>query len=275
MDSKEFRLSPGEKIHLQDYDPTDTGPFQEQAEVHARMEELKEKIDQLQDKLYAGRRHAVLFLFQGMDCSGKDGTIRKAFTGMNPAWLQVHSFKAPTEEEKHHDFLWRAHRIIPELGCIAAFNRSYYEEVLINRVHGVVTDREARKKFRHINHLEELLADSGVKLVKIFLHISKEFQRKKLMERIENPHKNWKFDPNDLVERKAWHHYQNCYEDIFEECSTEEAPWYLVPSDHRWYRDYAVLQIVADTLEDLDLHYPAPRTDLLPLLAELEGEGRE
>ncbi|WJH37302.1 polyphosphate kinase 2 family protein [Paenibacillus sp. CC-CFT747] len=226
----------------------------------------------MQEKLYAGKEKAVLFLFQGMDTSGKDGVIRKAFAGVNPQGFRVHSFKAPTAEEAAHDFLWRAHQLIPARGYMAAFNRSYYEDVLITRVHGQVSDAEAKRRLKHIRHFEELLADSGVVLVKIFLHISKEFQLEKLKDRIVNPEKNWKFDPNDLVERKSWEAYQRCYEEVFENSGTPDAPWHLVPADNRKYRDWAVLRIAVEKLEGMNLNFPAPYPELQKFLPEIERE---
>jgi PPK2 family polyphosphate:nucleotide phosphotransferase len=265
-------LPNGKKSNLKDYDPKDKGGFESHEDVEEKMGELRERVEELQTRLYAGREHAVIFLFQGMDASGKDGVVRKVFGSLNPQGMKALSFKAPTPEETSHDFLWRAHRIVPARGEIATFNRSYYEDVLITRVHDTITDKEAERRFKHINHFEELLADSGVKVVKIFINISKEFQLEKLKERLTNPDKNWKFDPNDLHEREFWGKYMKCYEDVFENCASKDAPWYVIPGDHRWYRDYAALRIVADTLEELDLHYPEPNSDQKLLLDILDSE---
>jgi len=269
------RLPAGRRISLETCNPSDTGGFGSKEEVKAEMDSLRERLEELQERLAARQERAVLFVFQGMDCSGKDGVIKQVFGRLNPQGFRAHSFKTPTREESSHDFLWRAHKLVPARGQLAAFNRSYYEDVLITRVHGTVSDEEAQLKFRHINHFERMLEDNGVRVVKIFLHISRRFQLEKLIDRIENPDKNWKFDPNDLVERKSWPLYRRCYEDVFEHCNTEEAPWYAVPSDRRWYRDYAVLRIVVDTLERMGLQKPEPQPGLRPLLLDLYAERDE
>lgn len=272
---KKYRLAPGKKVDLSSFDPRDTGSFHNREEVTEAVAALREQLADEQDKLFAGKRHGVLFIFQGMDCSGKDGVIKQVFRGINPQGLHAHSFKTPTAEELSHDFLWRAHKIVPAKGEIATFNRSYYEDVLITRVHGTVSDKQAKHNFRHIRHFEKLLADSQVKVVKIFINISPEFQLEKLIERLEKPHKHWKFDRNDLKERKSWPEYMNYYEEAMENCSSEEAPWYVVPGDERWYRDYVVLNIALSTLKGLKLAYPALDPEDIPLLKELKGEVKE
>jgi len=250
-------------------DPKNTGSLHSKEEVEAETAKLKEEFHKLQEKLVAVKDKAILFIFQGMDCSGKDGVIKNVFSGLNPQGASAYSFKTPTEEEKLHDFLWRAHNKVPALGHIATFNRSYYEDVLITRVHGMVSDKEARHRFKHINHFESLLEDSNVHVVKIFLHISKEFQLEKLKSRIEDPTKNWKFDPSDLEERKFWKKYWTYYEEVFEKCS-KTSPWHIVPSDNRWYRDYAVLKIVVDSMRSLKLRDPEPNPELTKLLDEFK-----
>jgi PPK2 family polyphosphate:nucleotide phosphotransferase len=268
--SRSFWVRTGDKFKLADIDPGDTGAFERREDVEDEMEKLRKRLEDNQEMLYAGQSRAVLFVFQGMDTSGKDGVIRNVFTSFNPQGLSVYSFKAPTAEESAHDFLWRAHRVIPAKGYIAAFNRSYYEEVLITRVHKTVDDAEAKRRFKHINHFESMLTDSGVKVVKIFLHISKEFQLEKLRSRLVDPNKHWKFDKNDLVERKSWNKYRKAYEEAIRNCASPESPWYVVPADNRWFRDYAVMQIVADTLDGLDLSYPAPDPELKNILLQME-----
>lgn len=267
--SKRFTVPANEKVDLSSMDPKDTGRFQSKEDVAEQTIKLQEELKELQEKLVAGKEKAVLFIFQGMDCSGKDGTINYVFSGLNPQGVSTHSFKTPSEEEKQHDFLWRAHNKAPSLGYISAFNRSYYEEVLITRVQGKVSDNEAKRRFKHINHFEALLEDSHVKVVKIFLHISKEFQLEKLRSRIEDSSKNWKFDPSDLAERKSWEQYQGYYEKLFKKCSSS-APWHIVPSDHRWYRNYAVLSIVVEALRSLKLKEPKANPELKQLLDEIE-----
>ncbi|NIK78823.1 PPK2 family polyphosphate:nucleotide phosphotransferase [Paenibacillus castaneae] len=266
-----FVLPPNEKVNLSRIDPKDTGQFQSKEDIAEEMDKLKVELEALQEKLVAGKKKAVIFVFQGMDCSGKDGSIKHVFSGLNPQGVYSHSFKSPSEEEKQHDFLWRAHNKVPPLGYIATFNRSYYEEVLITRVHGTVSDKEAKQRFKHINNFESMLADSNVKVVKIFLHISKEFQLEKLKSRIEDPNKNWKFDPSDLAERKSWDHYQSCYEKLFKNCSSS-APWHIVPSDNRWYRNYAVLKIAVEALKSMHLKDPKPIPELQLYLDEITKE---
>ncbi|WP_322904276.1 PPK2 family polyphosphate kinase [Paenibacillus campi] len=271
---KNWVLAAGDSIHLKDIDPKHTGKYKNKADIEPEKAQLAAIFEDLQPKLFASKKHAVLFVFQGMDCSGKDGVINKVFSISNPAGIHTYSFKAPTSEELSHDYLWRAHQHVPAHGYIATFNRSYYEDVLITRVHGQVSDEQAHTRFRQINDFERMLEENGVRVVKIFLHISKRFQLEKLIDRVEKPHKNWKFDEGDLQERQYWDQYQQCYEDLFKHCATEQHPWHIVPADHRWYRDLAVLQIVTETLAEMNLSYPDPIPELqehLPaMVAELE-----
>ncbi len=268
---KKYRLPEKKKVDLSDYDPKDTGSFASKEDVTEKIRDLELELQELQEKLIASKQQSVLFIFQGMDCSGKDGVIKKVFAGLNPQGISAYSFKTPTEDEARHDFLWRTHHLVPPLGQITVFNRSYYEEVLITRIHGKVDDAEAKQRFKHINHFEALLADSRVKVVKIFLHISKEFQLEKLISRIEDPSKNWKFDPSDLLERKSWKQYGKYYEELFEKCS-KASPWHIVPSDNRWYRNYAVLNIAVDALRSLELKDPPANPELQLLLEEIKRE---
>jgi PPK2 family polyphosphate:nucleotide phosphotransferase len=269
--AKGFRVNEKNKVELKHYDPKDTGRFQSKDEIAEEMKVLEQELQELQEKLIAGKEQAVLFIFQGMDCSGKDGVIKHVFAGLNPQGISAHSFKSPTEAESLHDYLWRAHREVPALGKIAVFNRSYYEDVLITRIHGKVNDKEAKRRFKQINHFEALLEENKVKVVKIFLHISKQFQLEKLISRIEDPSKNWKFDPSDLLERKSWERYGKYYEELFEKCS-KASPWHIVPSDNRWYRNYAVLQIAVDALRSLELTEPPANPELQLLLEEIKKE---
>jgi len=267
--SKSLVWSEKQKGGLASIDTTFTEDFSSKKEVAKQIEKLKEEFYELQEKLVAVKDKAILFVFQGMDCSGKDGVIKNIFSGLNPQGVSSYSFKSPSEEEKRHDFLWRAHMKVPALGYIATFNRSYYEDVLITRVHGMISEKEARQRFKHINHFESLLEDSQVHVVKIFLHISKDFQLEKLRSRIEDPTKNWKFDPSDLAERKFWDKYWIYYEEVFEKCS-KVSPWHIIPSDNRWYRDYAVLKIVVESMRKLKLRDPEPDPDLAKLLDEFK-----
>jgi PPK2 family polyphosphate:nucleotide phosphotransferase len=256
--SKSYKLPRDKKIKLSQYDPDETGSFSDKEEIAEHYAKLKEELTELQDKLFAEKKYSLLIIFQGMDCSGKDGVIKRVLSGVNPQGFKVSSFKKPTTEESDHDFLWRAHRETPSRGFITAFNRSYYEDVLITRVHNQIDDEEAEKRFKHIKQFEKLLADHDTVVLKFFLHISKDFQIQKIEERLNEPAKRWKFDPSDLLERNFWDAYQKAYEGVFTNCSSKEAPWYWVPANSRWYRDYVVLNLVVDALKKLPLSYPKP-----------------
>ncbi|RTE08212.1 PPK2 family polyphosphate kinase [Paenibacillus whitsoniae] len=269
---KPYRLSNEEKIDLRHFDPNDTGEIKSKEEIREEFEQLEHKLRELQDKLFAAKSHGVLILFQGMDCSGKDGVIKKVLSNLNPQGFRAESFKKPTADEAAHDFLWRTHKVVPGKGFITAFNRSYYEEVLITRVHGIIKDDEAKSRLHHIRHFEQMLADSGVVVIKIFLHISPDFQLEKIRERLENPEKHWKFDPSDLEERQYWDQYQAAYEDVFRYTATKQAPWYIVPANERWFRDYLVLRIVLRAMEKLELSYPQPKIEVQTLLEKLREE---
>lgn len=259
---KKYTISNAKNVKLSDYNPDDTGKYADKDELRERFEELEEKLKELQEKLFASKTNSVLILFQGMDCSGKDGVVRKVLSNLDPNGFRAESFKKPSEDELAHDFLWRTHKVMPAKGYITAFNRSYYEDVLITRVHGSITDAEAAKRMKHIQHFEKLQADNGVLVIKIFLHISKEFQYEKLKERMTNPEKHWKFDANDLQERKLWEQYVAAYEDVFTQTGKKSSPWYIVPSDERWFRDYLVLKIIVSAMEQLQLEYPIVDIDV-------------
>ncbi|WP_135551750.1 PPK2 family polyphosphate kinase [Paenibacillus cymbidii] len=268
-----YRITGKEQAVLKRFDPDDTGGFAGKEELEERTRELRVELARLQEKLFAQKRNGVLFVFQGMDCSGKDGVINHVMAGINPQGMRAVSFKRPTSEEAAHDFLWRAHRETPARGYIAAFNRSYYEDVLVTRVHGTIDDKEAERRIGYINQFEKLLASGGVTVVKLFLHISRSFQREKLKSRLGDPDKHWKFDPADVEERKYWRQYEEAYEDVFRRCASKSAPWYIVPADNRWYRDYVVLSIVVRTLAKLEPAYPGvPELDVAALLRELDAD---
>ncbi|NHN33988.1 PPK2 family polyphosphate kinase [Paenibacillus agricola] len=267
--SRNYKLPRDKKIKLSQFDPDDTASFKDKDEVAEHYAKLKEELTELQDMLFAEKKHSLLIIFQGMDCSGKDGVIKKVLSGVNPQGFKVNSFKKPTIEESAHDFLWRAHKETPERGFITAFNRSYYEDVLITRVHNQIDDEEAEKRFKHIKSFEKLLADHDTIILKIFLHISKDFQIQKIEERLHNPAKKWKFDPSDLLERNYWDAYQKAYEGVFTNCNSKEAPWHLVPANNRWYRDYVVLGLLVDALKKLSLSYPDPEIPMEDLIGLL------
>ncbi|WP_438432564.1 PPK2 family polyphosphate kinase [Gorillibacterium sp. sgz500922] len=251
-----YRISGKSKTPLDKYDPEDTGKIKDREEIEEEFEKLKKELREEQEKLFAGKTNGVLILFQGMDCSGKDGVIKKVLSELNPQGFRAESFKAPTTEEAAHDFLWRTHKVTPPKGFITAFNRSYYEDVLITRVHKLIDDDEVERRFKHIERFEKLLTDSGIAIVKLFLHISSDFQLKKIQERMVNPEKLWKFDHSDLEERRFWDDYQNAYNDVLSTTSTKRNPWYVVPANHRWFRDFLALKIIVSAFKDLNLAYP-------------------
>ncbi|MBL0310079.1 MAG: polyphosphate kinase [Bacteroidetes bacterium] len=216
---------------------------------------LKLKIEELQNLLYAESRHSVLVVLQGMDASGKDGVVRNVFDRVNPMGCRVIPFKKPSEVEMKHDFLWRIHQHVPEKGMIHIFNRSHYEDVLIQRVHKWVDEKTIQQRFVHINHFERLLTETGTTILKFYLHVSKEEQLERLQERMSDRTKMWKYNEADLKERAYWDEYQKAYEDVFRNCS-ESASWHIVPSDQNWYKEYVILKTVVETLESFGMKYP-------------------
>lgn len=223
-------------------------------ETKSATETIKEKLDDLQNRLYAEKKYSILVIIQGMDASGKDGAINNVFSGLNPQGLSVTSFKAPTAEELSHDFLWRIHNHCPERGMIKIFNRSHYEDVLITRVHGWCDDATAKKRFGAINDFEKLLEEHNTKLLKFYLHVSPEEQQERLKERMENPAKAWKFNPKDFEEAKLWNRYMDMYEDVFSHCNKPQ--WTIVPANQNWYKEYIIAKTLNDTLQGLNMQYP-------------------
>ena len=219
-------------------------------------------------RLYAENRQSLLVVLQGMDASGKDGTIRKVMSGVSPQYCHVSCFKRPSEEELDHDFLWRVHKVVPRRGTIGIFNRSHYEDVLIVRVHNLVPKSVWEKRYRQINDFEHLLAENNTRLIKCFLYTSKEEQRIQLQERIDVPEKRWKFNPGDLEERAVWDQYMEAYEAALEKCNTEFARWHIVPSDRRWYRNLLVSNLLRKTLEEMDPQFPTPKEDYSGIVIE-------
>ena len=218
-------------------------------EAFERCKFLYSKIDRFQNMLSANPSFGIIILFQGMDASGKDGAIRKLASQLNPQGFNVTSFKAPTQEELNHDFLWRIHAKTPEKGKISFFNRSHYEDILITKVHDLISEKTYKERIEHINNFEKLLTENNTVLIKFFLDISKEEQRERLDERINTPEKNWKYNAEDEIERKLWNKYEKIYDDIFDKCNTQYAPWYCVPADNKWYRDLVIAEIIYDILK--------------------------
>ncbi len=283
--AKPFRVTDGKKFRLKDYDPGDTLDLTDEDKPRAK-EALAtgiEALAELQDKLYAQDQWAVLLIFQAMDAAGKDGAIKHVMSGINPQGCQVHSFKAPTSEELDHDFLWRCSKNAPERGRIGIFNRSYYEETLVVRVHPeilqkqkvpreLLTKRLWDERHQDIRSFERYLARNGVLVRKFFLNVSKEEQRRRFLARIDTPEKNWKFSAADAHERGFWDDYQRAYEDTIRQTATEDAPWYVVPADNKWFTRVIVAAAVIDALASLDLAYPEVGEEQLKQLAAAKAE---
>lgn len=257
---KRYGVKPGENLSLKEFDPDDTGEYKknEQGKERAKAElsKLIARLDGLQERMYANSTRSLLIVLQGMDTSGKDGTIKSVMSGVNPQGCKVAAFKAPSKDELAHDFLWRVHREVPPKGYIGIFNRSHYEDVLVTRVHGWVSEKVAKRRFDQIKEFEELLTESGTTVLKFFLHISKEEQKRRLEARIADPEKRWKWNSGDLEERKLWDEYQKAFEEVISATSTEEAPWYVVPANRKWYRNLIVADRVVNALEDMKLKTP-------------------
>lgn len=259
--AKLLRVRPGRQAGLSKLDPRGTPGGKNKAWAAEALEKNIRRLDDLQYRLYAENSRAVLIVLQGMDAAGKDGTIRNVMRGMNPQGCTVTSFKKPSAEELDHDFLWRIHKAIPCKGDFGIFNRSHYEDVLIVRVHQAIPKQVWENRYRQINEFERMLSGNRVTIVKFFLHIDKDEQLERMRERFEDPKKRWKFNPGDLEERKLWGSYMAAYEDALSRCSTPWAPWYVIPANHKWYRNLAVSAILVETLEKLDLQVPQPAFD--------------
>ena len=255
-----YRAKPGKSVDLKDRDPGDTAGFKGGKEkALEKIEELAEELNRLQEILYAEHKRSFLIILQGMDTSGKDGVVRHVFSRVSPHNVRVADFKKPTWVEAGHDFLWRIHPHAPTQGEMVIFNRSHYEDVLVPWVHNLVPEKMLEKRYKHIVHFEKTLADQGTVILKFFLHISKEEQKKRLLARVKDPTKRWKFNPDDLKERAFWHEYRKAYEKAIEETSTDLAPWYIVPSNHKWFRNLLVASVIVETLQGLKLKYPKIR----------------
>lgn len=263
-----YLAEPGSSFKISKWSTDDMGKFKSKDEGEAASAENLQKLEQLQEVLYAEAKHAVLVVFQAMDTGGKDGAIEYVFSGLDPQGCTVASFKAPTPRELSQDYLWRIHQAVPPKGMIGIFNRSHYESVLVERVKKLVPEKVWKRRYDHINHFEELLADEGVTILKFFLHISKDEQKARLEARLGDPEKHWKFNPGDLVERKSWDAYMDAYEDAIEKCSQDYAPWYVVPADRKWFRNWVISDVLVRTLEDLDMKYPPPVEGIEKIVVE-------
>lgn len=262
VDFARYRVEPGTAPHLGRREPGGKGGLPVSKEERAaRLAELAVQVDRLQDLLYAGNAHKVLVVLQGMDTSGKDGTIRHVFGEVDPLGVRAVSFRAPAGEELAHDYLWRIHRQVPGSGEIVIFNRSHYEDVLVTRVHGWIDRAECERRYEQINAFERMLVQTGTTILKFFLHISRDEQRARLQARLDDPDKRWKFNPRDLEERRKWDDYMRAYEDAIAATSSSWAPWYVVPADSKSARNFLVSSILVQTLERLGMKYPEPTGD--------------
>ncbi|HEV7968074.1 MAG TPA: polyphosphate kinase 2 family protein [Candidatus Acidoferrales bacterium] len=285
--TRAFQVADGSQFRLKDCNPAATPGWKSKEHAKETLERGIARIAELQEKLYAQDRWAILMILQGMDAAGKDSTIKHVLSGVNPQGCQVHSFKAPSAEELQHDFLWRTSYLLPERGKIGIFNRSYYEEVLVVRVHPELLARERiptqlvldniwQKRFEDINAFERYLSGNGIVVLKFFLHLSKKEQKKRFFERLEEPEKNWKFSMSDALERQHWEKYMRAYEDMIRNTSTNHAPWYVVPADHRWFARLTVAEAAIAAMESLDLSFPKVdaerRKELKNARAALEHE---
>ena len=264
---KRYRIDSGKNFKLSDIAPDDTWKLKSKEHAQAWLEEGTARLSALQGQLYARNEWALLLIFQAMDAAGKDGTIKHVMSGVNPQGCQVFSFKVPSEEDLNHDFLWRTNKCLPERGRIGIFNRSYYEEVLVVRVHPQLLERQKlpaslitkkiwNERFESINALERHLSRNGVIILKFFLHLSKKEQRERFLSRLDEPGKNWKFSTADMSERKYWDDYQKAYEDMIQRTANRHAPWYVVPADHKWFTRLVVAEAIVEALEGLELSYP-------------------
>jgi PPK2 family polyphosphate:nucleotide phosphotransferase len=262
-----YRVNKSKRFRLKDHDPASTGDVKNERHGQLILENRAGLLTNLQQKLYAQDRWALLLVLQGMDAAGKDGVIKHVMSGINPQGCDVHSFKTPSNEELDHDYLWRAHSRVPERGKIGIFNRSYYEEVLVVRVHAAALEAEKlpdsrmtkhiwEERFEDINAFEKYLARNGIMVLKFFLHLSKKEQRKRFLERLEDSKKNWKFSMADATERGYWKDYQEAYQEVIENTSTKNAPWYVVPADNKWYSQLVVASAIITALQELDLSFP-------------------
>lgn len=259
---KKFMVIEDKKINLQRLSPNYDGDFNEKEAEYIVMQNLRKRMSELQYKLYADKRKALLIVLQGIDTSGKDSTIRHVISAFNPQSCTVTPFKEPTAEEVSYDFLWRIHKRVPAKGKIAVFNRSHYEDIIQPRVHKIVQKSIWSQRYRHINEFERCLSENGTKIIKFFLHISKEEQRKRLEERIKDPSKQWKISQRDIMERKFWNSYMGAYQEIINKCSNMWAPWYIIPANKKWFRNFAVGLIIVNTLEGMKPKFPKPIIDL-------------
>lgn len=274
--SDRFRVQPQHAVHLSDIDPGYKAQHNDKASAREEIRQYAQRLRELQYLLYAENRRGLLICLQAMDSGGKDGTIRHVLGYMNPQGCRVQAFKVPSAQEAAHDFLWRVHQVAPARGEVVIFNRSHYEDVLVTRVHGLVKKKVWSARYKAINAFESYLSDNGVHILKFFLHISKDEQLKRFKKRLNDPTRQWKISEADYSERNYWDDYQRAYEDALSRCSTTHAPWYVIPANHKWFRNLAISRIAVEYLEGLKMRFPEPTVDIAKITqqyhAELQGE---
>jgi PPK2 family polyphosphate:nucleotide phosphotransferase len=259
--AQELIVKPGSNIRLKDIDPDASPGWKNKESAAEQLVRNLEELRSLQYLLYAEAKRSLLIVLQGIDAGGKDGTIHHVMSGFNPQGARVTSFKVPAGEERQHDYLWRVHKVLPAFGEVGIFNRSHYEDVLVVRVHDLVPEPVWKKRYGHINHFEQMLVDSGTQIVKFFLYIDRDEQKRRFEERLKDPAKNWKFSIGDVEERKYWDAYAGAFEEAIEKCSTPWAPWYVIPANRKWFRNLAVSEIVISALKGMNLAYPKPNPE--------------
>ena len=272
---KKFAVEPGKKVRLSRIDPSYTGKHETHDKALPEIQKNVERMDKLQYLLYADGSQSLLVVLQALDAAGKDGTIRHVFSGMNPQGTFVYGFKQPSREEAAHDFLWRAHARTPGRGEVVVFNRSHYEDILVVRVHKLVPHSVWSKRYELINDFETMLSRNGTTILKFFLHISPQEQLARFKQRLDDPSRHWKISESDYSERELWPQYVDAYEDAMKLTSTRHAPWYIIPSNHKWFRNLAVSQIIADTMDDMGLKLPPTRIDLVEIRRKYHAAQRE
>ena len=273
--SEEFRIAPGSRVRLRDFDPGFAGKHHGKKEALKRVEHLRQRMDDLQFKLYAEQRRSLLICLQGLDAGGKDGVVRHVIASMDPEGCKVASFKQPSKEEHAHDFLWRIEQQTPRRGQVAIFNRSHYEDVLIVRVHDLVPKKVWSKRYQQINDFERRLVANGTHILKFFLHISKEEQLERFKQRLDDPARQWKISEADYTEREYWDSYEKAYEDALSKCSTADAPWFVIPANHKWFRDLAISEILVETMEGLKIQLPEPTVNIADIRRKYHKTARK
>ena len=273
--AKKFKVDPNSKVKLDEIDAGYKGEHENKESANAELEKHVQRLRELQYLMYAENKRSLLIILQALDAAGKDGTINHVLSAMNPQGCRVYGFKTPSPEELAHDYLWRIHQATPRKGYVAVFNRSHYEDVLVVRVHNLVPKEVWSKRYDEINAFEKQLTENGTHILKFYLHIDKDEQLARFKQRLDDPNRHWKISESDYAEREYWHEYQKAYEDAISNCSTKDAPWFIIPSNHKWVRNLAVSQILVDALESLGMKFPAPTVDIAEIKRKYHAAEKE